>query len=86
MDRITAIEKSLTGFTCGLLGFLPVIGVFPATYAITLWMKVRGEYHDWNPASGYLNGGAILGLIALLISMISGAFIAVAIVQSASGW
>ena len=87
MDRITAIEKSLIAFTCGILGFLPVIGLFPATYAIAVWMKVRGEYHDWNPASPYLNGGAALGLTALLLSMTGAALIFISVLESAgSGW
>ena len=82
MDRITAIQKSLTGFTCGILGFLPIIGLIPATYAVTTWMKVRGEYHDWNPAASYLNGGAALGLISLLLSFTAGLVIGISIIQS----
>jgi hypothetical protein len=86
MDQITAIQKSLTAFICGILGFLPVIGLVPATYAIATWMKVRGEYHDWNPAAPYLNGGAALGFISLLFSMTAATLIVISIIQSSAGF
>jgi hypothetical protein len=56
MDRIGAIEKSLNAFVCGLFGFVPLVGIFPAVHAITCWLRVRRRYReDWNPAEAYLN-------------------------------
>jgi hypothetical protein len=67
MDRITAIRKSLTGFVCGLFGFLPVLGFVPALYALACWQAVRKGYRgQWNPASAYLSAGATLALLGLL--------------------
>jgi len=69
MDRITAIRQSLTGFMCGIIGFVPVIGFLPGLYAIICWGRVRRLYRDqWNPASGYLKVGAILGLLGAISS------------------
>jgi len=67
MDRITTIRKSLTVFVCGLIGFLPVIGLVPAIYALVCWGRIRFRYRNqWNPASGYLGWGARLALFGLL--------------------
>lgn len=69
MDRITVIEKSLTCFVCGIVGLLPIIGLFPAVHALYCWRKVRAGYGtQWNPASGYLKGGLVLGLLGVLSS------------------
>ena len=69
MDRITAIRQSLTGFVCGIIGFFPVIGLLPGLYAIVCWGVARRLYGDqWNPASGYLRAGAILGLLGAISS------------------
>ena len=69
MDRITAIRKSLTGFVCGIFGFLPVIGLIPALYAVACWRSVRRHYGEqWNPAQAYLRGGVLLASFGLLSS------------------
>lgn len=69
MDRITAIHKSLRAFVCGVVGFLPFIGLVPAIYALVCWAHVRARYGDaWNPASAYLNWGARLATLGLLAS------------------
>lgn len=66
MPRIIVIRKSLTAFVCGLIGFLPIIGVLPAVYALLCWNGVRTRYPDeWNPASAYLSWGARLAMIGL---------------------
>ena len=71
MDRITAIHKSLTTFVCGLIGFLPVIGIVPAIFALRGWIQVSTRYgKQWNPASAYLSWGARLGLLGLLDSVL----------------
>jgi hypothetical protein len=71
MDRITAINKSLRVFTCGLLGFLPVIGLLPGLYALAVWVGVRRGFRgEWNPASRYLNWGAFFAAFGLASSVI----------------
>ena len=71
MDRIVAIQKSLTVFVCGVCGFIPVIGLIPAVYARRNWLAVRSRYGShWNPAAGYLNGGAVLALAGVLGSFL----------------
>ena len=67
MDRITAIRKSLTAFVCGIVGFLPFIGVVPAVHALICWARIRAEYgNEWNPAAAYLDCGVWLALLGLL--------------------
>ena len=71
MDRITAIEQSLTVFVCGIIGLLPVLGVLPAVHALVCWGRVRSRYGDqWNPASAYLKGGAVLAALGVLNSIL----------------
>lgn len=72
MDRISAIEKSLTCFVYGIVGLIPVIGLFPAVHALWCCGKVRAGYGtQWNPASSYLKGGMVLGLLGVLSSAIT---------------
>ena len=67
MPRIIVIRKSLAAFVCGLIGFLPIIGVVPGIYALFCWNRIRTRYPDeWNPASAYLSWGARLALFGLL--------------------
>ena len=79
MPRIIVIRKSLTAFVCGLIGFLPIIGVLPGLYALSCWNHIHSRYPDeWNPASAYLSWGARLALLGLLAS----ALIVVAVILS----
>jgi hypothetical protein len=71
MDRITAIRKSLSGFVAGLIGLIPLLGMLPAIYALHCWFRVHRLYRDWNPASGYLEWGARLGMLGLLGSILA---------------
>jgi hypothetical protein len=71
MDRITAIRASLSGFVSGMIGLMPFIGLVPAVYALYCWFRVRRHYDDWNPASAYLEWGARLGLLGLVISALA---------------
>jgi hypothetical protein len=67
MDRITAIRQSLTVFVCGIVGFLPFIGLVPAVHALVCWARIRSQYGaEWNPASAYLSWGARLAVLGLL--------------------
>ena len=71
MDRITAIEKSLTVFVCGIVGFLPVLGLMPAVHALVCCARVRSKFAgQWNPASAYLRVGAVLAALGVLGSML----------------
>ena len=79
MDPATAIRTSLTGFVCGLVGLLPIMGLPLAVYALLCWSNVRLRYRDrWNPASAYLRAGAAFALFGLLSSalLVSAAVIA----------
>jgi hypothetical protein len=78
MPRILVIRESLTAFVCGMIGFLPIIGLVPGLYALLCWARIRIRYPDeWNPASAYLSWGARLALIGLGASAL---IVAVAIV------
>ena len=85
MDRITAIQKSLSAFRCGLLGFIPLIGFVPSIKALMIWSRVRRQYRDWNPAATYLKYGAVFALIGLLNSGLAMLVIALAIANSLIG-
>ncbi len=71
MDRITAIRRSQTAFVCGLIGFLPIIGIVPAVCALGCWARIRSRYgKEWNPASAYLSWGARLAALGLAASVL----------------
>jgi hypothetical protein len=79
MDRITAIEKSLAAFVCGIFGFIPFLGLPPAVYALVCWGKIRRQYREeWNPARNYLRLGTTLALLGILDSALILAIMAVA--------
>lgn len=82
MDRIAAIEKSLSVFICGIVGFFPIIGFIPAICALVRWTGVRRNYHDWNPAAAYLKCGVMLAMIGLLNSALAALVIGLAISDS----
>ena len=82
MDRITVIRQSLRGFVFGILACVPVIGLLPGLYALVCWSRVRRRYaNQWNPASGYLKAGAILGFLGFLSSVITAFAIALSFVS-----
>ena len=69
MPRIIVIRLSLRAFVCGLVGFLPIIGVVPGLYALLCWGRIRMRYpKEWNPASDYLSWGAYLAVLGVGIS------------------
>lgn len=82
MDRIMAIEKSLSVFICGIIGFIPLIGFVNAVCAILRWRQVRRDYHGWNPAAAYLQYGVVLAQIGLVNSLLAVLVICIAIVNS----
>ena len=67
MPRIIVIRNSLAAFVCGIVGFLPFIGLVPGLYALLCWARIRTRYPvEWNPAAAYLSWGARLSLLGLL--------------------
>ena len=71
MDRITVIRKSLVVFVCGLIGFLPIVGLVPGIYALVLSTRIQLTYRkQWNPARAYLRAGGLLALLGFLGSML----------------
>lgn len=69
MDLVDAIRKSLTGFVCGIFGFLPLVGFIPALFAVACWYTVQKQFRDqWNPAGSYLRAGLVLATIGILSS------------------
>lgn len=69
--RIIVIKESLTAFGCGLVGFIPIIGLIPALCALLCWRRVYFRYrHEWNPASAYLDAGTCLAVVGLLLSIL----------------
>ena len=83
MERIAAIEQSLTVFVCGIVGFLPVLGLIPAVHALVCWIRVRRKYgNQWNPAAPYLRAGAMMALLGVLSSMLLIAVVCIAIAEA----
>ena len=71
MDIISASRKSLTGFVCGIFGFVPILGLIPALYAVSCWRSVNKHYgQQWNPARRYLLGGLLLATIGIIGSVL----------------
>ena len=78
MPRTLVIRESLTAFVCGLIGFLPFIGLLPGLYALSCWAHILRRYpNEWNPASAYLSWGTRLALIGLLASALIAAVVVV---------
>ena len=83
MERITAIEQSLSVFVCGIVGFLPVLGLIPAVHALVCWARVRSKYGDqWNPAGAYLRAGAVLAMVGVLGSILVIGVVCIAIANT----
>jgi len=67
MSRTDVIRKSLAAFVCGIIGFLPFVGLLPGLYALGCWARIRAHCrNEWNPAAAYLSWGARLSLLGLL--------------------
>jgi hypothetical protein len=82
MTRVVAIQKSQSGLVSGIIGCIPVLGLGSAIYAMICWTKVRRQYRDWNPAGHYLNIGAALGLLGLLVSVAVAGIVGCAIIDA----
>jgi hypothetical protein len=78
MDRITAINESLTVFVYGIFGLVPILGCALAFCAKYRARRVRREFGmEWNPAGAYLKWGVVMASVGLLISV---ALVCVAII------
>jgi hypothetical protein len=78
MDRITAINESLTVFVYGIFGLVPILGCVPAFCAQYRAWRVKREFGtEWNPADAYLTWGAAMACAGLLVSV---ALVCVAII------
>lgn len=83
MDRVVLIQRSLRAFACGAFGLIPFLGLVPAVYAISFWLRVRNQSRDeWNPAATYLNWAAVLGVLGILNTVLATYSIAYAIISS----
>jgi hypothetical protein len=70
MSRITLIRISQRVFVCGVLGFVPVLGIVPAIVALVGWFHARRS-KEWNPAAGYLSWGSRLAVVSLGLSALA---------------
>lgn len=67
LKRIEAINRSLRGFTLGLISLLPVIGIPFAVAALAQGRRAtRLSGREWNPAGHYARAGSRLALLGLL--------------------
>lgn len=86
VNRIELINRSLRCFVLGLVGLVPLLGIPTSAMALVqYWQVTRRSDGSWNPAERYLNWGLFLGLAGLLLTLIAGAVIGLAIVQSVAG-
>lgn len=76
-ERVTMIRRSLKVFICGLLAFVPVVGLVSALFALVNAGLLDRRYRDeWNPASQYLRTGVVLALLSIGIYLIAGVILA----------
>jgi hypothetical protein len=65
--KIRMLKSSMRCFVCGLLGFLPVIGLPFATAALVISGKVRVQERQlWNAAKPYRIAGVVVATVGTL--------------------
>lgn len=69
LDRSAIIRQSIWVFIDGLAGFLPLIGIIPATTAIVRGIRIRRAYAGPNPADHYRKWGMALGCLCILLNL-----------------
>jgi hypothetical protein len=79
-DRIVVIRQSLTVFTCGLIGLLPIVGLLPGAYALVKGCRIR-RLSKHNPARNYLRWGIALALLGALFSFVFALLVGASIVS-----
>lgn len=70
MNKILAIRSGLRCFTCGLLSFVPLLGIPFALVAIFFYIKT--SHHapdDWHVARRYAVMGMMFVALGLLLNM-----------------
>jgi hypothetical protein len=76
LDKIDVIQRSIRCFICGLIAFLPVIGLPFAVVAIGDFLRVTWDKgNTWNPAQLYLRAGLVCAVAGLLLATLLGAVI-----------
>jgi hypothetical protein len=68
MDRISAIQESVSVFTCGVIGVLPVAGLLHAIYAVVRGIRLRRACSEFNPVDHYRKWGVALGIFGIVFS------------------
>lgn len=70
MNRITAIRAALKCFTCGLLTFIPLVGIVFALGAVIFYARASQHSSDeWNPGRRYAVLGVEFAITGLLINI-----------------
>src|SRR5689334_22236908 len=77
-EAIEVINSSAECFVCGLLSFVPGLGIFPAACAMTMAMRIRTRCRGkWNPASQFVRSAIRLACFGIfLTAALSGVFFA----------
>lgn len=71
MNKVRAIEASLSCFHWGLATLVPFLGLAVAVVAITRAVQAhRAAGTEWNPAARYLHWGCFFTVIGLALSAI----------------
>ena len=71
LDRISVIQQSLRVFVCGIIGLCPIIGIFPAMWALVGAVRIHRGYHDFNPAAPYAKWGVTFALLGIFVSFLA---------------
>jgi hypothetical protein len=83
LERIAVIRQSLGVFICAVIGLVPAIGLFPATYALVRGYRIRRAQREFNPAGNYLRWGITLAVLGILFSFVFALMIGLSIVSRA---
>jgi hypothetical protein len=86
-QRIRAIRRSLQVFAWGAASLVPVLGIIAGPVAVLRYFTTRRRFAGvWNPGVQYLNLGAWLGGVGMLLSLVLVGVIVLQILQSVYGW
>jgi hypothetical protein len=80
LAKIQMIERSMSCFTLGLFGLLPVIGIPMAAIALAKSRLVKLNQGDnWNPGERFRFWGAFFARVGIGLTLILGAFVGILI-------
>ena len=68
LDRTGVIRQSVSVFIDGIAGFIPIIGIIPATAAVIRGFRIRRAYSDVNPVDHYRKWGMALAGLSILVN------------------